>query len=72
MILSRLKDKGIPLPTFEAEDGLTAQYIMNKIRSFHHRPEKSHSEICGYVEGYFLELMVNYPKSMCNRQMTET
>lgn len=71
MSLSVLKKKGIPLPQIETEDGLTAKDIMDKMRSFYRRLEKCHSEIAEYAESYFLELIFNYPKSMCNRHMSE-
>jgi len=69
MNLSLLRSKGIELPEIEMEDGLTAKDIMDKIRSFYHRFEKKSDE---WSEAEFLELMCNYPKSMCNRHMTET
>jgi len=71
--LAILRKKGMLSPPVETEDGLTAEDIMDKVRSFYLRLEKNtHSEIADYAESYFLELMLNYPKSMCNRHMTET
>lgn len=71
-MIASLKKKGIALPPMETEEGLTAKEIMNKIRSFHFRLEKSHAEICEYAESYFLELLSNYPKSICDRHMSKT
>jgi len=69
MNLSILRNKGIQLPEIETEDGLTAKDLMDKIRSFYDRWEK-HSD--DFAEAEFLELLYNYPKSMCDRHMTET
>jgi len=66
-----LKKKGIPLPPIESEDGLESKDFMKKMRSFYVKLEKSHSETADFAEGYFLELLFNYPKSMCNRHMTD-
>jgi len=72
MNLAILKNKGIALPSTETEDGLTAKEIMDKIRSFYIKFEKCNSIMYESAEGYFLELLYNYPKSMCSRNMTET
>jgi len=71
MNLAILKNKGIVLPPSETEEGLTAKEIMDKIRSFYIKFEKCNSLMSDYAEGYFLELLYHYPKSMCNRHMTE-
>lgn len=72
MNLAILKNKGIVLPPSETEEGLTAKEIMDKIRSFYIKFEKCNSLMSDYAEGYFLELLYHYPKSMCSRNMTET
>ena len=74
MSIRVLKNRGIPLPPVETEDGLTAKDIMDKIRSFYRRFEKpiGSADTKEYAEGYFLELLYYYPKSMCSRQMTDT
>jgi len=64
-----MKKQGIPLPPVESEDGLTAKDIMDKIRSFYRRYEKNDAE---FVEADFLDLLRNYPKSMCDRHLTES
>ena len=69
MNLSLLRNKGVQLPEIETEDGLTAKQIMDKIRSFYRRYEKRTDE---WSEAEFLELMCNYPQSMCARAMTDT
>ena len=71
-LLYPLKKMGVKLPPLETEDGLTAKDIMDKVRSFYMRLEKSHGEICDYAEAYFLDLLYHYPKSLCSRNMTET
>ena len=67
--LFMLRKKNIPLPETEQEDGLTAKDIMNKIRSFYRKFESKNVE---FVDSDFLELLLNYPNSMCSRNMTET
>lgn len=73
MILSSLRKRGVRLPPMETEDGLTARDIMDKIRSFYVRFERSRNkEISEFAESYFLELLHEYPKSMCSRHLTES
>jgi len=72
MILTLLKNKGIPLPAAETEDGLSAKDIMDKVRSFYVKFEKCEGEESEYAEGEFLELLYQYPKSMVARHMTDT
>ena len=67
-----LKKKGIALPSMETEGDLTAKEIMDKIRNFYGKLEKCNSGTRDFAEGYFLELLYYYPKSMCSRHMTET
>jgi len=67
-----MRNKGITLPPLETEDGITAKEIMDKIRSFYIKFEKCNSLMSDHAEGYFLELLYHYPKSMCSRNMTET
>jgi len=71
-LIKILRKKGISLPSIEKEDDLTAKEIMDKIRSFYIKFEKYNSLISDYAEGYFLELLYHYPKSMCSRNMSET
>lgn len=73
MSLRLLREKGIPLPPVETEEGLTAKDILDAMRGFYLRLEKElDSEIADYAESYFLELMANYPKSMCSQHMTDS
>lgn len=65
-----LRGKEVPLPPIESEDGLTAKAIMDKIRSFYRRFERVDSSQEEWIESYFLDLLYNYPQSMCNRHMT--
>jgi len=68
MSLSILKKKSIRLPEPETPDGISAQDIIHKINSFITR-----SDLAGpqgeFLEADFLELLVNYPKSMCNHHL---
>jgi predicted DNA-binding protein YlxM (UPF0122 family) len=72
MSLNNLRTEGIALPPIETEEGLTAKDIMDKIRSFYIRFEKYSGESADFMEGYFLELLRDYPKSLCSRNMTES
>lgn len=72
-MISDLKNKGIILPPVETEEGLEAKQIMDSIREFYVRLDKeSNSEIADFCEGYFLNLLRDYPKSMCAQHLTET
>ena len=71
-LIGVLKNKGVALPPMEKEGDLTAKDIMDKIRNFYNKLEKCNSETRDFAEGYFLELLYHYPKSMCSRHMTET
>lgn len=70
-LLNPLKKLGVDLPPPESEEGLTARDIMNKARSFYARLEECDSEISEYAESYFLNLLCEYPKSLCSRNLTE-
>jgi len=71
--LEIMKRKNIPLPPSETEEGLTANDIMHVIRSFYLRMEKiNNDDVTDYAEGSFLELLKDYPKSMCSQHLTET
>lgn len=72
MSLNMLRSKGIPLPPIETAEGLTAKEILDKIWSFYAKLENSHSEIDDFAEGYFLQLLKDYPKSMCAQHMTDS
>lgn len=70
-MIAVLKKKGVALPPMESEEGLATKEIMDKIRSFYFRLEKSHGEICEFAESCFLELLHHYPKSICGRHTSE-
>ena len=72
MSLNIMRSKGIPLPPIETADGLAGKEIINKIWSFYAKLEGSHTEIDEFVEGYFLELLRDYPESMCSQHMTDS
>ena len=69
MNLSLLRNRGIPLPEIETENGLSAKDIMDQIRSVYRKWGKKRDD---YAEAEFLELLYNYPQSMCSRHMTST
>lgn len=71
MSVSDLRRRSVPIPAPETEDGLTAQDIMDRIRSFYLKMEKANSEVTDFAEGYFLELLRYYPQSLCSRDMTD-
>lgn len=71
-VLEVPKAKGVPLPPIETEDGLTAKDLMDTIRGFYVKFEKCDGESQEFMEGYHLELLHSYPKSMCSRHLTET
>ena len=71
-LLELMKVRGIPMPPIETEDGLTAKDLMDKIRGFYMKLSKLSSESQEFMEGYHLELLHSYPKSMCTRHLTET
>lgn len=51
---------------------ITVNDIINKINSFYERLEKRKDYFADLAEGYFLELLHKYPKSMCCYVMTDT
>ena len=67
-MIGHLKKK-YELPLFEHLDSLTANEIMDKIRDFHSRWEKSCDDL---APTSFLELLHYYPISICKREMTDT
>lgn len=72
MNLDLMAKRGIPLPPVEAPDGLTADQILKKINSFYLRKEQKPSEIDDFAEAYFLELLRDYPVSMCAQHLTDS
>jgi hypothetical protein len=68
MSLSCLKKKNIPLPEPETVDGLTAQDIIDKINSFTKRADLAGSQ-GEFMEADFIELLCDYPQSMCNHHL---
>jgi len=70
--LSYLRRKGAILPPIEDEGNLPAKAILKKIRDFYFRKEQSNTEIDDFAEGYFLELLRDYPQSMCSQHMTNS
>lgn len=72
MSLNIMRSRGIPLPQIETADGLTAKEILDKIWSFYAKLDSSHSEIDDFAEGYFLQILRDYPKSLCAQHMTDS
>jgi hypothetical protein len=72
MSLDVFERRGIKLPPREVDvSGLTAQQIIDKIRSFWDRCRKDNSEDSDVAPIDFLELLEAYPVSMCSFHMTE-
>jgi len=71
MILTYLKQKGISLPPVESADGITVQDMINRMRGFLKRLYESHCDIVDFASD-FMELLLEYPKSMCDYNMGDT
>jgi len=73
MSLDGFERRGVKLPPRETDvSGLTAQQIIDKIRSFWDRCRKDNSQDSDVAPIDFLELLEAYPVSMCSFHMTET
>jgi hypothetical protein len=73
MSLDVFERRGIKLPPRETDvSGLTAQQIIDKIRSFWDRCRKDNSQDSDVAPIDFLELLEAYPASMCSFHMTDT
>ena len=72
MNLAFLRKKGIMLPAIETEKGLKAKDMMDKIKGFYTRLDKASGDIADFAPCYFLELLANFPLSICSRNMIET
>ena len=72
MNLPFLRKKGISLPPLETDKRLKAKDMMDKIKGFYIRLDKASGDIADFAPCYFMELLANYPKSICSRNMTET
>lgn len=67
-VLSSLSKKGVKLPTPETCDGIGAQAVIDKIRSYMTKAEKGYNDSY-LLDGEFLELISTYPESMCSRNL---
>jgi len=73
MSLDLMEKRGIKLPPREIDvSGLTAQQIIEKIRSFWERCKKDGGQDSDVAPIDFLELLEAYPASMCSYHMTES
>jgi hypothetical protein len=72
MSLDLLKRKKVALPPIEIEDGIEGKQIMQKIKGFYYRLEKSRGDIQEFAESEFLQLLRDYPKSMLAYHMSDT
>lgn len=61
----------VPLPQFEQVDGIDAAQIHAKVTEFLQRLPTCSSDYADFMQGYFLELLRYYPKSLCSREMTD-
>lgn len=72
MSLDLMEERGIKIPPREMDvSGLTAQQIIERIRSFWERCKKDSSQDSDVAPIDFLELLEAYPVSMCSFHMTE-
>ena len=70
MSLWLLRKKGIQLPPIETDySNITVEQLIKKIREFYRRKDKTNEEEMN--ECFFLELLRDYPVSICNRHMSE-
>jgi len=68
-----MEARGIRIPPRETDvSGLTAEQIIDKIRSFWERCKKSNSQDSDVAPIDFLELLEAYPVSMCSFHMTDS
>jgi len=68
-----MEARGIRIPPSETDvSGLTAQQIIDKIRSFWDRCRKDNSQDSDVAPIDFLELLEAYPVSMCSFHMTDS
>jgi predicted DNA-binding protein YlxM (UPF0122 family) len=73
MSLDGFERRGVKLPPRETDvSGLTAQQIIDTIRSFWDRCKKDNSQDSDVAPIDFLELLEAYPVSMCSFHMTNT
>jgi hypothetical protein len=73
MSLDGFERRGTKLPPRETDvSGLTAQQIIDKIRSFWDRCRKDNSQDSDVAPIDFLELLEAYPVSMCSFHMNDT
>ena len=68
-----METRGIKIPPKEVDvSGLTAQQIIDKIRSFWERCKKDNGQDSDVAPIDFLELLEAYPVSMCSYHMTDS
>lgn len=73
MSLDFMEKRGIKLPPRETDvSGLTAQQIIDKIRSFWEKCKNDSSQDSDVAPIDFLELLEAYPVSMCSYHMTDS
>jgi hypothetical protein len=73
MSISQFKKWGYELPEKDSGEGLTAFDILRCLDDYLTACDKAQGEsnMDGMFDGYFIELLTNYPNSMCKRQLGE-
>ena len=71
MSIRDFRKKGYELPEKDIGEGLTAQDILAQLESYSEACENAPGEgnMDGIFDGYFIELLANYPNSMCRHQI---
>ncbi|MGB9756484.1 MAG: hypothetical protein ACPLVJ_01720 [Candidatus Bathyarchaeales archaeon] len=73
MSLDLMETRGVKLPPRETDvSGLTAQQIIEKIRSFWNRCKSDNNQDSDIAPIDFLELLEAYPVSMCGFHMSDS
>jgi len=69
--LDIMRNQGVQLPPVESAEGLTTQDLEDLINDFFKRLDKADNTDEESAPGYFLELLKDYPRSMCARKLSE-
>lgn len=72
MSLSTLKQHGYTLPEKEPCDGLSAKDILDKIQRIKAKNDEANLEFSEFIPDDLTDLLIDYPKSMLDRNMSET
>lgn len=68
-----LRSEGNEIPPIETDiSDVTKEEIIDKVKEFQSKFERITSNDDEFAPFYFVELLANYPVSLCKRQMTDT